>query len=251
MTTRRVLISGGDVRSHQLLLLHGQPGSAADWRRVHARLPAQLQAVAVDRPGYGSSRRAPAGFAGNARAVVDELDARSISEAVLVGHSYGGAVALSAAILAPDRVEALVLLASAGPGCLNAVDRLMAGRGTGPLCAMIAVALTPWIPPGDHHPRWRTFLAEQRALVQEVDQLTSLLPRIQVPVLLLADPRDLVVPVATARRLEQALPEARLQLIRGSGHDLPRRAPGRVANAIAGFLAALDADHSSAGQGSG
>lgn len=239
------------MRSHQLLLLHGQPGSAADWRRVQARLPAPLQAVAVDRPGYGSSPRAAAGFAGNARAVVDVLDARSISQAVLVGHSYGGGVALSAASLAPDRVEALVLLASVGPGCLNGADRLMGARGTGPLCAMIAAALTPWIPRGDHHPLWRTFLTEQRALVQEVDQLTSLLPRIQVPVLLLTDPRDIVVPVATARRLEQALPEARLQLIRGSGHGLPRRAPGRVANAIAGFLAALDADHSSAGQGPG
>jgi pimeloyl-ACP methyl ester carboxylesterase len=205
----------------------------------------------MDRPGYGSSPRAAAGFAGNARAAVDVLDARSISQAVLVGHSYGGGVALSAASLAPDRVEALVLLASVGPGCLNAVDRVMAAAGTGPLCAMIAVALTPWIPRGDHHPRWRTFLTEQRALVREVDQLTSVLPRIRVPVLLLADPRDIVVPVATARRLELALPEARLQLIRGSGHDLPRRAPGRVANAIAGFLAALDADHSSAGQGPG
>ena len=205
----------------------------------------------MDRPGYGSSPRPAAGFAGNARAAVDVLDARSISQAVLVGHSYGGGVALAAASLAPDRVEALVLLASVGPGCLNAVDRLMAAAGTGPLCAMIAVALTPWIPRGDHHPRWRTFLTEQRALVREVDQLTSVLPRIRVPVLLLADPRDIVVPVATARRLELALPEARLQLIRGSGHDLPRRAPGRVANAIAGFLAALDADHSSAGQGPG
>ena len=239
------------MRSHQLLLLHGQPGSAADWRRVQARLPAPLQAVAVDRPGYGSSPRPAAGFAGNARAVVDVLDGRSISQAVLVGHSYGGGVALSAASLAPDRVEALVLLASVGPGCLNAVDRLMAARRAGPLCAMIAMALTPWIPRGDHHPLWRTFLTEQRALVQEVDQLTSLLPRIRVPVLLLADPRDMVVPVATARRLEQAWPEARLQLIRGSGHDLPRRAPGRVANAIAGFLAGLDADHRSAGQGPG
>jgi pimeloyl-ACP methyl ester carboxylesterase len=251
MTTRPVLTSGGNARSHQLLLLHGQPGSAADWRRVQARLPAPLQAVAVDRPGYGSSARAAAGFAGNARAVVDVLDAGGISQAVLVGHSYGGGVALSAASLAPDRVEALVLLASVGPGCLNALDRLMAARGTGPLCAMIAVALTRWIPGGDHHPMWRTFLTEQRALVREVDQLTSVLPRIRVPVLLLADPRDIVVPVATARRLELALPEARLQLIRGSGHDLPRRAPGRVANAIAGFLAALDADHSSAGQGPG
>jgi pimeloyl-ACP methyl ester carboxylesterase len=190
-------------------------------------------------------------LAGNARAVIDVLDARGISQAVLVGHSYGGGVALSAASLAPDRVEALVLLASAGPGCLNAVDRLMAARGTGPLCAMIATALTPWVPRGDHHTRWRTFLTEQRALVQEVDQLTSLLPQIRVPVLLLADPRDIVVPVATSRRLEQALPEARLQLIRRSGHDLPRRAPGRVTNAITGFLAALDADHSPAGQGPG
>ena len=239
------------MRSHHLLLLHGQPGSAADWRRVQARLPAPLQTVAVDRPGYGSSARAAAGFAGNARAVVDVLDARGISQAVLVGHSYGGGVALSAASLAPDRVEALVLLASVGPGCLNALDRLMAARGTGPLCAMIAVALTRWIPGGDHHPMWRTFLTEQRALVREVDQLTSLLPRIRAPVLLLADPRDIVVPVATARRLERALPEARLQLIRGSGHGLPGRAPGRVANAIAGFMAALDADHSSAGQGPG
>jgi pimeloyl-ACP methyl ester carboxylesterase len=215
---------------------------------VQARLPAPLQAVAIDRPGYGSSPRAAAGFAGNARAVVDVLDARSISQAVLVGHSYGGGVALSAASLAPDRVEALVLLASVGPGCLNAADRLMAAPGTGPLCAMIAAALTPWIPRGEHRPLWRTFLTEQRALVREVDQLTSVLPRIRVPVLLLADPRDIVVPVATARRLEEALPEARLQLVRGSGHGLPRRAPGRVANAIAGFLAALDADHTSAGR---
>jgi pimeloyl-ACP methyl ester carboxylesterase len=237
------------VRSHQLLLLHGQPGSAADWRRVQARLAAPLHAVAVDRPGYGSNPRAAAGFAGNARAVVDELDARGISRAVLVGHSYGGGVALATARLAPDRVEALVLLASVGPGCLNGVDRLMAARGAGPPSAMIAVALTPWIPRGGRHSLWRTFLIEQRALVQEVDQLTSVLPGIRTPALLLADSRDRLVPFETARRLEQALPEARLQLIRGSGHDLPRRAPGRVANAIAGFLASLDADQSSADHG--
>lgn len=239
------------MRSHQLLLLHGQPGSAADWRRVRARLPAPLEAVAVDRPGYGSNPRAATGFAGNARAVVDVLDTRGISRAVLVGHSYGGGVALSAASLAPDRVEALVLLASVGPGSLNAVDRLMATRAAGPLCALITTALTPWISRSEHHPLWRTFLTEQRALVREADQLTAVLPRIRVPVLLLADPRDIVVPVGTARRLALALPQARLQLIRGSGHDLPRRAPGRVAYAIAGFLAALDADHSSADQGPG
>jgi pimeloyl-ACP methyl ester carboxylesterase len=57
---------------------------------------------------------------------------------------------------------------------------------------------------------------------------------------LLADPKDIVVPVQTARRLAQALPNGRLELIEGARHHLPRRAPGAVADAIAAFLAAMD-----------
>ena len=114
------------LAAHELVLLHGQPGSAADWQQVAARLPAQLHAIAADRPGYGSSQLPAGGFAANARAVLDDLDSRGINRAVLVGHSYGGGVALSAASLAPRRVEAVVLLASVGPGCVNGWDRLLA-----------------------------------------------------------------------------------------------------------------------------
>src|SRR5260221_6917940 len=110
-----------------------------------ARLPPTLHAVAVDRPGYSSSRQPAAGFAGNARAVLAELDSRDSARAVLVGHSYGGGVALSAASLAPHRVEALILLASVGPGCLNGWDRLLAAPGAGPVCSLVAWRLTPWL----------------------------------------------------------------------------------------------------------
>ena len=116
---------------HELVLLHGQPGSAADWLQLAGRLPAQLHAVAADRPGYGSSQLPAGGFAANAQAVLDDLDSRGIKRAVLVGHSYGGGVALSAASLAPHRVEAVVLLASVGPGCVNRWDRLLAAPGWG------------------------------------------------------------------------------------------------------------------------
>ena len=102
--------------ARELVLLHGQPGSPADRHQVAGRLPAQLHAIAPDRPGHGSSQLPAAGFAANARAVLDDLDARGITRAVLAGHSYGGGVALSAASLAPGRVAALVLLASVGPG---------------------------------------------------------------------------------------------------------------------------------------
>ena len=131
--------------AHELVLLHGQPGSPADWQQVIARLPAQLDAVATDRPGYGSSHLPAGGFAANARAVLDDLDERGIERAVLVGHSYGGGVALAAASLAPGRVEAVVLLASVGPGCVNGWDRLLAAPGAGQLCALVAWRLTPWM----------------------------------------------------------------------------------------------------------
>src|SRR5260370_31689030 len=105
-----------NVGYRQLVLLHGQPGSAADWQQVMARLPPTLHPVAVDRPGYSSSRQPAAGFAGNARAVLAELDSRDIARAVLLGHSYGGRVALSAASLAPPPVDALLQLATRRPG---------------------------------------------------------------------------------------------------------------------------------------
>lgn len=64
---------------------------------------------------------------------------------MLVGHSYGGGVALSAASLAPERVAAVVLLASIGPGCVNGWDRLLAAPGAGQLCTLVAWRLTPWM----------------------------------------------------------------------------------------------------------
>ena len=120
--------------ARELVLLHGQPGSPADWQQVAGRLPAQLHAIAPDRPGYGSSQLPAGGFAANARAILDDLDARGITRAVLVGHSYGGGVALSAVRLAPGRVAALVLLASVGPGCVTGWDRLLAAPGTVTTC---------------------------------------------------------------------------------------------------------------------
>jgi pimeloyl-ACP methyl ester carboxylesterase/uncharacterized membrane protein YbhN (UPF0104 family) len=255
--------------AHELVLLHGQPGSAADWQAVMARLPAQLHAVALDRPGYGASQRPAAGFKANAQKVLEDLDERTVDSAVLVAHSWAGGIALQAAALAPHRVKAVVLLAGIGPGSVGIVDWLLAAPVIGPLSAQIMWRWTPWIArarlawlrrregrplyPGEHvslqvwgqrdggvEPLWRAFLTEQRALLSELAELEAALPSIGVPVLLLADPADQIVPIMTAERLAEELPNARLRLIAHATHHLPRRAPGAVVEAIAGFLAAID-----------
>ena len=261
--------------AHELVLLHGQPGSPADWQAVIARLPEQLHAFAPDRPGYGTSRRPADGFAANAQAVLDDLDARGVHSAVLVGHSWGGGVALRAASLAPDRVRAVVLLAGVGPGCDTSLDWLLAAPGIGELTSLFAFRLTPWIarvrlawlrrrlgrplypsesaslqvwgqPGASDWPLWRTFLIEQRALLRELDELEAAAESIRVPVLLIADPADHVVPIKTSYRLANMLPDSRLILVEGAGHHLPRRAAHAVAEAIAAFLAAIDGAPSAA-----
>lgn len=259
---------------HELVLLHGQPGSPADWDQVAERLPPQLHTIAADRPGYGINPLPAGGLAANAHALISDLNARRIDRAVLVGHSYGGGIALSAAKMIPDRVEAVVLLASVGPGCINIWDRVLAAPVAGPACALMAWKLTPWIArvrlaaarrsatrslrPDDHvnwqvwghednarGTLWRTFLIEQRALLRDITELEGALPSIAVPVLVIADPRDAIVGAETAHRLARALPDGRLRLISGAGHHLPRRAPSAVANAIGAFLTALDAEQPS------
>jgi pimeloyl-ACP methyl ester carboxylesterase len=262
--------------AHELVLLHGQPGSPADWQAVIARLPPQLRTAAIDRPGYGASARPAGGFTANAQAVLDDLDDRGVPSAVLVGHSWGGGVALRAASLAPDRVRAVVLLAGVGPGCVTGLDWLLAAPGIGALSSLLAFRWTPWIArarlawlrrrrgrplyPGESAslqvwgeasaggwPLWRTFLVEQRALLFELAELEAAAGSLQVPVLLIADPADRVVPVKTSHRLAGLLPDARLILVSGAGHHLPRRAPRAVADTIAEFLAEINAGQATDG----
>ncbi len=253
----------------EIVLLHGQPGLHSDWRQLAELLPPDLRVTAFDRPGYGASSRPAGGFEANARAVVAELDARGIERAVLVGHSHGGGVALTTARLAPERVDALVLLASVGPGCVNGWDRLLAAPVAGEVCAVTAWWLTPWLARAglavlawrrgrpvapaeyvnwevwaggrrDHGSLWRTFLIEQRALVSELPGLTASLPGIGQPTLLIADPQDTLVPINTTYALAASLPDSRVELLTAVGHHLPRRAAAQTAAKIVSFLAELD-----------
>src|SRR5260221_4020881 len=103
------------MRRYNLVLLHGQPGTGADWQHVIAMLPEHISAVALDRPGHGSSRQAGGGLDVNAAAVIQEPDARGVDRAVLVGHSYGGRGALGRARRAAHPDAGRGPLASPGP----------------------------------------------------------------------------------------------------------------------------------------
>ncbi len=100
-----------------VVAVHGLPGSARDYRWLGAALPSTVRFVRLEMPGFGGTPLTTApGPSIDARGafVAGALEALGIKRCVLVGHSMGGAVALSAAVQAPDRVAALALLASIG-----------------------------------------------------------------------------------------------------------------------------------------
>jgi pimeloyl-ACP methyl ester carboxylesterase len=251
-----------------VVFLHGQPGSGSDWDAVRALLPEQLPSIALDRPGYRSNTRPPGTMAQNAQWLLDELDAAGVADVVLVGHSYGGGVALAVADLAPDRIRGLVLVASVGPGCLDPVDAMLAAPVLGPTLALLAWSLAPRLARArlsrierggqrrlgpdehlnlqvwadarhDHGALWRTFLFEQRELGREMAALDSRLPHITAPSIVLSDPTDKIVPITTARILSRQLPRARLDLVEHTGHHIPRRDPGAIAAAVTELVTGL------------
>jgi pimeloyl-ACP methyl ester carboxylesterase len=243
-----------------VLALHGQPGVGDHFDGLVQRLhSAGFTVLAPDRPGWGSRRQeAPRGFAANAGAAVRVLDEAGADQAVVVGYSWGGGVAVALARLHPARVAGLVLVASVGPGAIALTDRVLAVPLVGPLLCGASLAATrhslrsprlraAWgrgletldeaevltiaaASKGAHSRR--SFFTEQRALVGELPGLLAGLGAITVPTCVVTGEDDRLLDSAVARRLADAIPGATLRVVPGAGHLLPVTHPDAVAQAV-------------------
>ena len=100
----------GPADGHPLVVLHGLKGYGGRWREVAGRLPA-CRVYGPDLRGVGQSPPEPPWtLEQHATDILGVLDAVGLDRADIVGHSFGGAVAVALARFAPDRVRRLVLL---------------------------------------------------------------------------------------------------------------------------------------------
>ncbi|OCP22159.1 MULTISPECIES: alpha/beta hydrolase [unclassified Ensifer] len=116
-----------------LVFIHGASGNLLD--QLHAFAPAfegRAEMLFVDRPGHGYSERG--GRAndrpdGQADAIAKLMEKRGMTRAIIVGHSFGGAIAASFALRHPEKTTGLILLAPAThpwPGGIDWYYRLTA-----------------------------------------------------------------------------------------------------------------------------
>jgi pimeloyl-ACP methyl ester carboxylesterase len=242
-----------------VLLLHGQPGTAADWERLTASIGDGMRTIAFDRPGW-DGRSAVRDLAGNASAARNVLDAVGVERATVVGHSLGAAVAVWLAWSSPERVGRLVLVApAANLHSLSAVDYLLAAPAIGWLASLGAMwggglvlgsgPIRRWVAEAtaldDRYLRmagrmllapsaWRSFAREQRFLVRDLPVLERQLGQIAAPTTIVAGAVDRVVPIAAARRLAGQIRGAELVEIEDAGHLVHQHHAGELARVIAG-----------------
>lgn len=245
---------------HPLLLINGYAASAADWDPVLlGALEGSLRLICPDNRGIGGSQLGdPAELTIDAMAGDLErlLDALELERAAVAGWSMGSYVAQRLAMRAPQRVEAMVLLASApgGPEAVSAQpgvwERLTDHSGTPREQATRLISLL--FPPdvasevdrqfGEVVAEARAQLspetldAQERALSAWHDEPQPLPEGATAPVLVICGSEDVVIPPQNAEALAARWPRTRVERIGHGGHAFMAQQPELVARLIVDFL---------------
>jgi len=250
-------------RGNPVLFVHGQPGLGSDWDPVVQRLT-DHRVLVIDRPGYGRSGGETLSIEGNADLLADVVVERGAAPVTVVGHSYGGGVAIEMAARRPEVVAGVVLVGSIGRAdSLNLLDRVLATPVMGEALSAAGLftlgnllprlrhmmgprqhAAFEWLRaslPDERYDKvssqrggqvWRSFVAEQRSLVREIGVVESALSSVRVPTVVISGTWDLVVPPSVSACIAASIPGSELVSVARTGHFVPRDAPEVVASAV-------------------
>lgn len=237
-----------------VVFLHGAGMSSVVWMDILRQVSPLRRVIAPDLPGHGQSDPWHTPSLALYRDAVGTMCAHlQVPKVVLVGHSLGGAIALSCALEHPDRVAGLVLVASS-----TALS----------LPKEVLIALERELPPGDDTPvehlpdslrslcfspsthketvrRWQAVLMQAtRGVVLSDFALCEHLnlrddPRrlaLNLPMLVVGGADDLLVQKTQLLQTQADLPHAQLAMIPNAGHLPMLEQPGPFVEALRSFL---------------
>jgi pimeloyl-ACP methyl ester carboxylesterase len=274
--SRELLVDGvrwsyrDDGKGDVVVLLHGLASDGRTWDRLAPALAARYRTISVELPGYsvltsGTKAEEPQRLARGVAAFLDRLGVASYS---LVGHSFGGTLAMLLARDQPTRCSSLILIAPGGFGTeLNPLVALLGtragsallraayGRATSRAVRGIASRYTTSGRRGSEvrvSEAMETYerLASQAARSQLRDGVRharrskradgidgALSLSSDIPILVLWGSEDLVLPPWQANQAQASLPGSQLEFVAGAGHTPHRSHPEQTTSLVTDFLA--------------
>ena len=238
-------------QSANLVFLHYFGGSSRAWTGVINQLADEHRSVAPDLRGFGNSDAPDAGYETGEMAddVIALIESLSLERYVLVGHSMGGKIALAVAARRPAGLRSLVLLAPSPPTPEPMDDRertrLLKTYGDRLAAAETVSKIVAQPLPHQEYEQviednLRTSRTAWRAWLEHGsrEDISMLMPQINVPVLVAVGAADQVLPAALLEReVVRRITGARLAIVSGNvGHLLPLEAPHATAELIRGSV---------------
>jgi pimeloyl-ACP methyl ester carboxylesterase len=245
-----------------VVLIHGLPGTAADWEDVTPLL-AGRRTIAIDRPGFGYSTGGYVPFDRQLEVIHELLAKLHVVRPILVGHSYGGTISLGYTERYPQEVAGLVLVDAAAAGqkiealtdaqahlvkfLQLPVIRQVANATFGQLLITVSVnqedaeAFYPLPVVAAHrrrvleinmtHGNLEAWSGEILASTGVIAQIDKGLGGIETPTVVIQGEQDELVNQSHGRKLAATLPHARLVMLYG-GHMQPYDHPAVIAAAV-------------------
>jgi pimeloyl-ACP methyl ester carboxylesterase len=274
-TLRRATIHGHEIRYRSagngpvLLMLHGMASSSDTWRYIVPALTGRFTIVAPDLLGHGATAKPRTEYSLGAQANMlrDLLALLGHERATVVGHSFGGGVAMQFAYQFPDRCERLVLVGSGGLGPeVNTLLRLLSIPGAEHVLALFCSdrlrdtghRMAAWaarrglrVSPVVEE-IWRgyssladadgrsAFFRTLRAVIDSEGQSVSASDRLYltcaVPTLIVWGNDDTIIPVTHAHTAHESIANSRLHLFGDTGHYPHCEAPERFTKVLIQFI---------------
>ena len=237
-----------------VVLIHGNFAGKLWWSELLADPLPATRLIASDLPGFGESYRSGAfrpSIPSYARSLTDFLDDLGVDRAILMGHSFGAAVATELALSAPERFPALFLLAPAPHTGLYTPEYLYPflesyrhdRRG---LRVALRQTLGPYVPPYfedlvEEAARMHPALFSGNARLLSGWNAGARLHRYENPVLVASGERDGLVSTRSAEASARAFPVGAYANLGPVGHSPQIEAPEMVQDLLSQLLRAVSA----------
>jgi pimeloyl-ACP methyl ester carboxylesterase len=206
-----------------------------------------VHALALELPGHGGSPGpAPSNISEYSQIVNSFIDAKGILSPIVVGHSMGGAIALTLGVENPERLGGLILV---GTGARLRVDeRILNGLHSNFEAAVdriIGYAFSESSSPALVEEGKRQLMKCRPEVVwgdfkacDEFDLMKEI-PQIPLTALVICGKDDCLTPPKFAHYLAENIPSVHLHLVEGAGHMVMIEQPRRMGEAVLEFLQGL------------
>jgi pimeloyl-ACP methyl ester carboxylesterase len=247
---------------HPLVVLHGLADSQLTWLPVNSRLAQRYRVLALDLPGCGLSARPDASYSldWQARLVVGWLDHIGLKRFDIIGHSYGGGVAMWLLLYRASSMRKLALVAPGGLGLkVTHWLRLAAFFGflepggqlmVGPITRLLTYRHGNLLTAEDRQSlcRMNSLPGTGRAFARTVRDVINWRGQsrlfsqraqeiVQLPAIALFwGEQDRVIPISQGEALCSVLDNCSLWRLPGAGHFLHWQAPRELADALLAYL---------------